>query len=105
MGNARFFENIEFAGGDRVRDFIFKDGYVDIPMGAISIDKDFIPDFVQNTINQDNVREPPNQKIIPEEQTLPPQEPMPLKRSTRERRTAIHMIILYFFKNMRLTLE
>ena len=33
--------------------------------------------------------EPLAQKIVPEEQTLPPQEHMPLRRSTRERRSAI----------------
>ena len=88
-GNAWFFEDVEFTGGDRVRDFVFEEEYVDIPIGAIGIDQDSIPDFVQGTIAQDNVKEPPNQKIILEEQTLPPQEPMPLRRSTRERRTAI----------------
>ena len=67
-------------------------------MGAIGIDQDSIPDLVQGTIDQDNVREPPNQEIIPEEQTLPPQEPMPLRRSTRERRTAIPDDYIVFFQ-------
>nr|KYP40967.1 hypothetical protein KK1_037682 [Cajanus cajan] len=29
------------------------------------------------------------QEVVPEEQTLSPQEPMPLRKSTRERRSAI----------------
>nr|KYP60323.1 Retrovirus-related Pol polyprotein from transposon TNT 1-94 [Cajanus cajan]KYP60344.1 Retrovirus-related Pol polyprotein from transposon TNT 1-94 [Cajanus cajan] len=29
------------------------------------------------------------QEVVPEEQTLPPQEPMPLRKSTREKRSAI----------------
>jgi len=76
-------------GGDIVRDFVFEEEYVDIPIGAIDIDQDLISDLVQDTTNQDNVREPPIQEVIPEEQTLPPQEPMPLRRSTRERRSAV----------------
>ena len=66
-GNARFFEDVEFAGGDKVKDFVFEEEYIDIPIGAIGIDQDSIPDLVQGTIDQDKIREPPNQEIIPEE--------------------------------------
>ena len=48
-----------------------------------------IPFLTLYTTNQDNVGEPPIQEIVPEEQTLTPQEPMPLRRSTRERRSAV----------------
>ncbi|KAJ4729164.1 Retrovirus-related Pol polyprotein from transposon TNT 1-94 [Melia azedarach] len=88
LGNARFFEDVELAGGDNVRDFVFEEEYVDIPTGVIGIDHNSIPDLVQDT-NQDNVGEPLIQEIVPEEQTLTPQEPIPLKRSTRERRNAL----------------
>ena len=86
--NAQFFQDIEFAGGDTVRDFIFEEEYVDIPTGVIEFGQDSISDLVQDTIDQDNVGDP-IQETIPEEQTLPPQEPMPLRRSTRQRRTAV----------------
>ena len=89
LGNARFFEDVEFAGGGTARDFFFEEEYVDIPIGVIGINQGLIHDFIQNTIDQDNVREPSIQEVIPEEQTLPPQEPMPLRRSTGEMRSAL----------------
>ncbi|KAJ4713114.1 Retrovirus-related Pol polyprotein from transposon TNT 1-94 [Melia azedarach] len=55
-GNAWFFEDVELAGGDNVIDFVFENEYVNIPI-----------------------------EIVQEEQALKPQEPIPLKRSTRER--------------------
>ena len=87
-GNARFFEDVEFAGGDTVRDFVLEEEFVEIPMGVNDIDSDFGPNLVHDTLEQDNVSEPP---IItfPEEQTPPPQELTPLRRSTREKRSAI----------------
>ena len=87
-GNAQFFEDVEFAGGDTVRKFVLEEEYVNIPIGGIDNDHDLTPDIVQDPI-QDNIREPLAQQIVPEEQTLPPQEHMPLRRSTRERRSAI----------------
>ena len=85
-GNARFFEDVEFDGGDKDRDFAFEEEYVDIPTAVIDIDQAPIPDIVQEADPyQNNIQEPP----IPEEQTLPPPEPMPLRRSTRERRSAL----------------
>ena len=93
-GNARFFEDVEFVGGEKIKDFVFEEEHVEIPL--ISFDNDqvqaSIPDIVQEAIpNQDNVVDPLSQvqQIVPEEQTLQPQEPMPLRRSTRERRSAI----------------
>ena len=84
--NARFFEDVEFDGGDKDRDFAFEEEYVDIPTAVIDIDQAPIPDIVQEADPiQNNIQGPP----IPEEQTLPPPEPTPLKKSTRERRSAL----------------
>ena len=33
-GNAGFFEDVEFAGGDKYKDFVFEEEYIDIPTGA-----------------------------------------------------------------------
>ena len=46
-GNARFFEDVEFDGGDKDRDFAFEEEYVDIPTAVIDIDQAPIPDIVQ----------------------------------------------------------
>ena len=84
--NARFFEDVEFDGGDKDRDFAFEEEYVDIPTIFIDIDHAPIPDIVQEAdLNQNNIQEPP----VLEEQTLPPPEPTPLRRSTREWRSAL----------------
>ena len=86
IGNGRFFEDVEFDGGHKDRDFVFEEEYVDIPIAVIDIDQFLILDIIQEADpNQNNIQEPP----IPEEQTLPPPEPTPLKRSTRERRSAV----------------
>ena len=69
MGNTWFFEDDEFDGGDKDRDFAFEEEYVDIPTAVINIDHALIPDIVQEADpNQNNIQEPP----VPEEQTLPP---------------------------------
>ncbi|KAA8531026.1 hypothetical protein F0562_005738 [Nyssa sinensis] len=86
MGNTRFFEDVEFDGGDKDRDFVFEEEYVDIPTTVIDIDQAPIPNIVQEADpNQNNIQEPP----VLEEQTLPLPEPMPLRRSTRERKSAV----------------
>ena len=85
-GNAQFFEDVEFDRGDKDRDFSFEEEYVDIPTAVIGIDQAPIPDIVQEADpNQNNIQGPP----VPEEQTLPPPKPTPLRRSTRERRSAL----------------
>ena len=84
--NARFFKDVEFDRGDKDRDFAFEEEYVDIPTAVIDIDQAPIPNIVQEADpNQNNIKEPP----VPEEQTLPPPEPTPLRRSIRERRSAL----------------
>ncbi|KAA8549901.1 hypothetical protein F0562_001585 [Nyssa sinensis] len=68
-GNARFFKDVEFDGGDKDRDFVFEEEYVDIPTAVIDIDQAPIPDIIQEADpNPNNIQEPP----IPKEQTLPP---------------------------------
>ncbi|KAA8544260.1 hypothetical protein F0562_022272 [Nyssa sinensis] len=53
---------------------------------VIDIDQAPIPDIVQEANpNQNNIQEP----LVLEEETLPPPEPTPLRRSTRERRSAM----------------
>ena len=89
LENARFFEDVEFVGGDTVKNFVFKKEYVDIHIGVIDIDQSLIPNFVQDTTDQDNVEEPPTQEVALEEQALSSQEHMPLRKSTRERRNAV----------------
>ena len=86
MGNARLFEDVDFDGGDKDRDFVFEEEYVDIPIAVIDIDQAPILDIVEEADpSQNNIQEPP----VPEEQTLPPPKPTPLMRSTRERRSAV----------------
>ena len=72
--------------GDKDRDFVFEEEYIDIPTPVIDIVQAPIPNIVQEANpNQNNIQEPP----VPEEQTLPSLEPTPLRRSTRERRSAM----------------
>ena len=48
---------------DIVRSMIFST-YIDIPIGVIGIDQGLISDFVQDTIDQDNVGEPFIQEVV-----------------------------------------
>ncbi|KAL0385670.1 UNVERIFIED_CONTAM: hypothetical protein Sradi_2961300 [Sesamum radiatum] len=87
--NARFFENVEFVGrGDKVKDIVFEEKYIDIPIGTSNIVQDFVPNSIDGTIDQDNVIERLIKEIVIEKQTATPPEPLPLRRSTRERRSA-----------------
>ena len=100
MGKAQFFQDVEFAKGDKVRDFVFEEECVTIPTIVIDNYLTSIPDIVQEAnSDQDNVEEPhvQNQEIVLEEQTLQLQEPLPLRKSTRERRSAVpdHYIIFF----------
>ena len=59
-GNAWLFEDVEFDGGDKDKDFVFEEEYVDIPTAVIDIDQAPIPDIVQEVDpNQNNIQEPP----------------------------------------------
>ena len=77
-GNARFFEDVEFMGGENIKDFVFEEEHVEIPLIAFDNDQvqASIPDIVQEAIpDQDNVVDPPAQvqQIVQGEQTLQPQ--------------------------------
>ena len=92
-GTAMFFEDIEFWGRNKVKDFVFEEEFISIPTIAFDNDQASIPDIdqVASAGHQDNIEQLPTQDegIIPEEQTQQPQEQMPLRRSTRERRNTI----------------
>ena len=62
--------DVEFVGGERIKDFVFEEEDVDIPQGVIDNDQDqdFICDIVQEaTPDQDNVIEPHSQvqQVVP----------------------------------------
>ena len=108
--NVRFFDDVEFARGDKVKGFFFEEEYVTILLVVTNNDQDQapFPDVVQEAISdQGNVEEPSiqNKEIVPKEQTRQPLEPMLLRKSTRERRSAVLDDYIIFSKNMRLTLE
>ncbi|KAG8489197.1 hypothetical protein CXB51_017253 [Gossypium anomalum] len=71
-GTATFFEDVEFRGRNKVL----------IPI----IDQEVNLEPLQDNIEQLPIQ---NEVIVPEEQTQQPQEQVPLRRSTRERRNAI----------------
>ena len=90
-------------GRDKVRDFVFEEEYVTIPLVVSDNDQDQAPftDVVQEEIlDQDNFEEPlvQNQEIVPEEQTQQPLEPIPLRRSTRKMRSAVLDDYVIFLK-------
>ena len=78
--NAKFREDVDFVEGDTVRNIIFEEeSIIIIPTDVIGIESiptsDITYDAVQNNVDV----EPPG------EQTLAPQEVVPLRRPTRER--------------------
>ena len=84
MGNALFFEDVELLGEEKIKDFVFEEEYFEIPL--IAFDNDRVQASTSNIVqeaipDQDNVVDPPAQvqQIVPKEQTLQPQEPMPLR--------------------------
>ena len=85
---------VEFGGRNKVRDIVFEEESTSIP--TIACDNVQVPiPVIDQEANLDpqpnNVDQPPIQDevIVPEEQTQQPQEPVPLRRSTREMRNAI----------------
>ena len=58
-GNIWLFEDVEFAEGDAVKDFVFEDEYVDILITVIGIVQGLILDLDQDIIDQDNAGERP----------------------------------------------
>ncbi|KAL3613382.1 hypothetical protein CASFOL_042795 [Castilleja foliolosa] len=93
-GNAVFFEDVEFGGRDKVRDIAFEEESVMIPTTISDSVQVPLPDTIGEMDlepHEDNVEQLPNQveAIVHEEQTQQPQEQVPIRRSTRERRNAI----------------
>ena len=84
-GNARFLEDVEF-GGEDIRNVVFEEEeFVSLPHIVTNNDQAIIPDIQDASTIQDNNEELPDTAI---EQTQQPQD-VPLRRSTRERRSAI----------------
>jgi hypothetical protein len=91
-GTTTFFEDIEFGGKNKVRDFVLEEESVTIPepIHIVAFDQ------ASTEPPQDIVEIPPTQDdlVVHEEQTQDPQEqvlqePIQLRRSTRERKNAI----------------
>ena len=100
-GTVMFFEDIEFGGKNKIRNFVLDEESVTIlePIQTITFDK------VSSEPPQDIAYEPHTQDdlVVHEEQTQDPQEPVlheptPLWRSMRERRSAILDDYLIFLK-------
>ena len=92
-GTATFFEDVEFGGRNPVRNIVFEDE----EGSTVAFDnvQVLIP-VIDHEVNSDpqpsdNIVQPQHQHemIVPEEQTQQPQEPVQLRRSTRERRNVI----------------
>jgi len=92
-GNATFFEDVEFGGRNKIRT-LSEEESVMIPTTAFDSVQAPISVIIREANmepHQDNVEQLLIQVevIIPEEQTQQPQEQIPLRRSTRERRNVI----------------
>ncbi|CAL5390723.1 unnamed protein product [Camellia sinensis] len=99
-GIATFFEDVEFGGRNPVRDIVFEEEAGVIPLPTTTFDQSQVPipviaqevisDPQPDNVVQDNIVQTliQDEVIVPEEQTLQPQpqESVPLRRSTRERR-------------------
>lgn len=85
-GTATFFEDIEFGGKIKVKDFVFEEESVTIPE-LILPPIDF--PIIEQTQDDLVVQEEQNPDQIQDPQEQVPQEPAPLRRSTRERKNAI----------------
>ncbi|KAL6339954.1 hypothetical protein AAG906_035045 [Vitis piasezkii] len=92
-GTATFFEDVEFGGRNQARNIVFEEE----EGSTIAIDNVQVSlPIIDQEVNldpqpTDNIVQPliANEDIASEEQTQQPQENMPLRRSTRERRNAI----------------
>ena len=80
MISARFLEDVDFVEGDTVRNIVFEEENIIIPPDVIGIESIPTSDITYDAILNNVDGEPPG------EQTLTPQEVVPLRRSTRERR-------------------
>lgn len=103
---ATFFENVEFGGRNKVGDIDFEEEVEEgsVSISTIAFDNVQVPipvidQEVHPESQQDNV-EPPiqNEVIIPNVQTQQLQEPIPLRRSTKERKNAISNDFIVFLQ-------
>ncbi|KAG8498252.1 hypothetical protein CXB51_007407 [Gossypium anomalum] len=95
-GTVTFFEDVEFGGRNKIRDIAFEEEldsnsiptitFDDVQVLIPIIDQEVNPEPLQDNVEQIPIR---NEVIVPEEQTQQPQEQVPLRKSTRERRNAI----------------
>ncbi|RVW97553.1 Retrovirus-related Pol polyprotein from transposon TNT 1-94 [Vitis vinifera] len=99
-GNAKFIEDVELSGRESLRKVVFEEEFVNIPIITIGHGHIMFNDTIQNVQSitgiQDTPEIPPAQVMEPiqvhQEVTQQPQEPqvqVPLRRSTRERRSTI----------------
>jgi hypothetical protein len=99
-GNARFLEDVVFEGEDKVRNVVFEEESILIP----NVIDNYQPiDIVQDAFGDNNEDSPinlpaQNQEVASEEQTQQPQEEVPLRRSTREKRSAISSDYIVFLQ-------
>ena len=109
QGTATFFEDVEFKGRNKVRDIVFKEeeyfstlyitlDYVKVPIPVIDQETNLEQDNVDLIPIQNKQISIQNKDIVHEEQTQQPQEQIPLRRSTRERRKAISNYYVVFLK-------
>ncbi|RVX10077.1 Retrovirus-related Pol polyprotein from transposon TNT 1-94 [Vitis vinifera] len=100
MGNAKFIEDVELSGREPLRKVVFEEEFVNIPIITTGHGHIMFNDTIQNVQSitgiQDTLEIPPAQVMEPiqvhQEVTQQPQEPqvqVPLRRSTRERRSTI----------------
>ncbi|KAF2289494.1 hypothetical protein GH714_036639 [Hevea brasiliensis] len=88
-GNARFFEDVEFEEGERLKDFVFEEEYVDIPIIAMDNDQEqfHIPDIVQKaTLDQASYS---TSRSCSRRANSTASRTIAIRGSTRERRNAI----------------
>ncbi|CAA0839096.1 Unknown protein, partial [Striga hermonthica] len=103
-GTATFFEDVEFGGRNTVSDFTFEDQEITKVVDPIPQEEIVIPAPIQfQNTSEEIVHSEPEPQHVPIEQTQQTQEhtvqePMLLRRSTRERRNAIPDDYLVFLQ-------
>ncbi|RVW36414.1 Retrovirus-related Pol polyprotein from transposon TNT 1-94 [Vitis vinifera] len=96
-GNAKFIEDVELSGREPLRKVVFEEEFVNIPIITTGHGHIMFNDTIQNVQSitgiQDTPEIPPAQVMEPiqvhQEVTQQPQVQVPLRRSTRERRSTI----------------
>jgi len=100
-GLTTFFEDIEFVGKNKIRKFVLEEELVKIPEPIQTVTFDEVgSEPPQNIIDDPHTQD---DLVVREEQTQDPQQPMlheptPLRRSMRERRSAISDYYVVFLQ-------